>query len=410
MKKINRRKMDDSGGHSVWRSYSDMMSGLLLLFVLIMAVCLMQAQKNYTEKLAEQAKQLQTLSQLEASQSQLMLSQSQLEASQTQVDEQQAILDEQESELALQEATLAEQASALEELQKALEEQKLSLATKESEVEAKDTLLMEQESELNQQAEALATSQANLALSQAKLDEANDLMATQQQRIDQIIGVKAELIETLNREFQKNQINVMIDMETGAILLESNVLFAFNESELTEEGMAYLDQVLPIYCQVLLSPDYTDYVGEVIIDGYADSIGDYISNLSLSQQRAFAVAAYLYVSMETFLTEEESNVLLQKMTANGKSNTRPIFTQDGEEDPDASRRVEIKFRLKDEEMLSELQQLIEESQADAEAAAAGNPEADGDAAADEEEAAADEGGAAADDEIITFEGEAAEGD
>ena len=58
MKKVNRRKMEDSTHHNVWRSYSDMMSGLLLLFVLIMAVCLMQAQKNYTEKLNEQAKQL----------------------------------------------------------------------------------------------------------------------------------------------------------------------------------------------------------------------------------------------------------------------------------------------------------------------------------------------------------------
>ena len=49
MKQVNRRKMRDTSRHNVWRSYSDMMSGLLLLFVLIMAVCLMQAQKNYIE-------------------------------------------------------------------------------------------------------------------------------------------------------------------------------------------------------------------------------------------------------------------------------------------------------------------------------------------------------------------------
>ena len=40
MKKGNRRKMQDTAGHNVWRSYSDMMSGLLLLFVMIMAVWL----------------------------------------------------------------------------------------------------------------------------------------------------------------------------------------------------------------------------------------------------------------------------------------------------------------------------------------------------------------------------------
>ena len=39
---------------NVWRSYSDMMSGLLLLFILIMALSLFQAQKNYNDKLEEQ--------------------------------------------------------------------------------------------------------------------------------------------------------------------------------------------------------------------------------------------------------------------------------------------------------------------------------------------------------------------
>ena len=66
------------------------------LFVLIMAVCLMQAQKNYTEKLAEQAK--------------LIKSQTELEESQNQVQEQQEQLAQQESELEQQQSTLSEQA------------------------------------------------------------------------------------------------------------------------------------------------------------------------------------------------------------------------------------------------------------------------------------------------------------
>lgn len=37
--------------HNIWRSYSDMMAGLLLLFVLVMCVSFMQAQKNYQERL-----------------------------------------------------------------------------------------------------------------------------------------------------------------------------------------------------------------------------------------------------------------------------------------------------------------------------------------------------------------------
>ena len=43
--------------HNIWRSYSDMMAGLLLLFVLVMCISFMEAQKNYQEKLQEEAAQ-----------------------------------------------------------------------------------------------------------------------------------------------------------------------------------------------------------------------------------------------------------------------------------------------------------------------------------------------------------------
>lgn len=340
MKKVNRRKMDDSAANNVWRSYSDMMSGLLLLFILIMAVCLMQAQKNYTEKLAEQAKLLQSQSDLAESQSQVSEQQAQLSAQAT-------TLAEQESELAAQESTLAEQAASLEELQALLESQKLRLAQKEAEVDEKNTLLTQKESELEN--------------SQTALDEANALMASQQERIDKIIGVKADLIEDLNDEFKANQINVQIDTQTGAILLDSSVLFEFSESDLTDPGQMILDDILPVYCKVLLSKDYVDYVGEIIIEGYTDSVGDFASNLSLSQNRAYAVAEYLLSNMDSFLSEEERNTLLSKITANGRSSSNPILNEDGTENAEASRRVEVKFRLKDEEMLTELQNLIEES-------------------------------------------------
>lgn len=169
MKRGKRRKMQDTASHNVWRSYSDMMSGLLLLFVLIMAVCLMQAQKNYTEKLLEQAKQMQTQDELNRTQNQV---------------------DEQADQLASQQLTLEEQAARLEALQKALEEQAISLSEKESE-------LAVSQATLDKQSSLLATQESELAASQAKLDEQTTLMAQQQEKIDQIIGVKADLIAAL---------------------------------------------------------------------------------------------------------------------------------------------------------------------------------------------------------------------
>ncbi len=347
MRRSNRKKGGGTDRQNVWRSYSDMMSGLLLLFVLIMAVCLMQAQKNYDEKLKEQAKQIQTQSALDASQSQVS---------------------EQADQLALQKEKLDDQAQELSDLQTRLNDQASQLTQQESELEDAQSALAQREADLetsqaqiDSQAAQLAERDKALAASQALLDEQTTLMAEQQEKIDKIIGVKADLIAALNDEFQKNQIQVQIDSETGAIVLESNVLFDFNESVLLEEGTQILSQVLPVYCDVLLSDEYIDYVAEIIIDGYTDTQGDYISNLELSQNRAFAVAEYLVSISSMNMSPESVSTLLEKLTANGRSMSNPVLDANGNVDMDASRRVEVKFRLKDEEMIAQLQEMIEES-------------------------------------------------
>lgn len=351
MKIVNRRKMNDEGSHNIWRSYSDMMSGLLLLFVLIMAVCLMQAQKNYNDRLAEQASRIQTQDELDRTQEELLQRESEVEAQsltlsdlQTALENQAAALSTKESELDTAQATLSESQRTLLDAQKKLEEQQ--------------TLVTDQQALLAQQESELELRDAALISSQQKLDEQTQLMSEQQQKIDQIIGVKAELIEALNREFSDNQINVNIDSQTGAIVLDSSVLFAFRESELTEEGARILTQILPVYCEVLLSRDFADYVAEIIIDGYTDSQGDYLSNLELSQNRAFAVASYLHMISGTFLDETSQQSLQEKLTANGRSESNLILDENGVEDRDASRRVEVKFRLKDDEMIQELSDIL----------------------------------------------------
>ena len=219
-------------------------------------------------------------------------------------------------------------------------------------------MLTDQQTRLTQQESELELRDAALISSQEKLDEQTQLMNEQQRKIDQIIGVKADLIEALNQEFSENQINVNIDEQTGAIVLDSNVLFALREWELTEEGEEVLYQILPVYCQVLLSDEYKDYVAEIIIDGYTDSQGDYLSNLTLSQNRAFAVASYLLMISESLMSEDSQQALQEKLTANGRSESNLIYDENGYENSDASRRVEVKFRLKDDEMIQELSDIL----------------------------------------------------
>lgn len=311
-----RRRKSDNSGFNIWRSYSDMMAGVLLLFVLIMCVTLFQAQKSYDESLQER-----------------------------------------DEKLALQEQYTAEILAQ----QSVLEEKEGQLKSQDEQLKSQDELLAEQEAKLAQLAAQLKTQEETLNQQQAALDEKTNLLQQQQTKIDNIIGVKAEVVESLKQEFAQDNVNVNIDSQSGAVTLEASVMFASGEAVLTEEGEQVLYTILPIYCKVLLQEKYLPYLAEIIIDGYTDPEGDYEYNLELSQQRSLAVAEYLLSIAPEFLSGEDNSQLEEHLTVNGHSKSNLILDANGNVDMDASRRVEVKFRLKDEEMIQELNDILSQS-------------------------------------------------
>ncbi len=312
-----RKRKSENSGFNVWRSYSDMMAGVLLLFVLIMCVTLFQAQKSYNESIKER-------------------------------DEKIALQEEYTLEI------LAQQ-NALEEKEGQLKDQDKQLKTQDEELEKQKQLLAELAAKLKEQ-------ESTLNAQQTALDEKTALLADQQAQIDQIIGVKAEVVESLKKEFSRNNVNVDIDAQTGALTLDANVMFDYDEAELTDEGKQALLQVLPIYCKVLLEEKHMPYLAEIIIDGYTDTDGDYSYNLELSQQRSLAVAQYLLDIQYDFLDDTQIKSLENYLTVNGHSMANPILDANGNVDKDASRRVEVKFRLKDDEMIDELNKIMTASE------------------------------------------------
>lgn len=310
---MRRKKKPENNGFNVWRSYSDMMAGVLLLFVLIMCVTLFQAQKSYNESLQER-----------------------------------------DEKIALQE----EYTQELLDKQNALDKKDETLQNQDAQLKTQDEKLAEQEQQLAALAAKLKEQESTLNAQQSALDEKTAQLKDQQAQIDQIIGVKADVIEALKNEFSKNNINVDIDAQTGALTLEASVMFDYDQAELTDAGKQALVQILPIYCKVLLQDDYMKYLAEIIIDGYTDTDGDYSYNLQLSQQRSLAVAQYLLDIQGNFLDATQSQNLEKYLTVNGHSMANPVLDANGNVDKDASRRVEVKFRLKDEEMIDELNQLL----------------------------------------------------
>ena len=55
--------------------------------------------------------------------------------------------------------------------------------------------------------------------------------------------------------------------------------------------------------------------------------------------------------------------LQELLTAKGRSFSDPIYKADGTVDMDASRRVEFKFRLKDSEMIQEMDRILTQMEA-----------------------------------------------
>ena len=169
---------------------------------------------------------------------------------------------------------------------------------------------------------------------------------------------KSRIIDKVIYAFKENKIAIDIDNTTGSIKIDEKLLFANNDYKLKKAGKEYLRRFIPIYVKILiLDEDIKNDISQVIIEGHTDDVGSYIFNMELSQKRSFEVLKYIYTEMEEFEGKKEFE---KYVTANGRSKVNLIYDENGNVDRDKSRRVEIKFKLKEEETLEKIRELLEE--------------------------------------------------
>ena len=200
-----------------------------------------------------------------------------------------------------------------------------------------------------------------LIAQQELVAEQQKIMEEQQKQLDELIGIRTELIEALKEEFDGTDLSVSVDSKTGSIALDSSILFDSGQYELKDTGQELLRKFLPKYINVLTDNQFKEYVSEIIIEGHTDTRGDYLYNLELSQKRALSVASFCLDSNQAVLKEKKLEELRKIVTANGKSFSNPVLDADGNVDADASRRVEFLFRLKDEDMINDMSKILNES-------------------------------------------------
>ncbi|MBS5680939.1 MAG: OmpA family protein, partial [Clostridiales bacterium] len=187
------------------------------------------------------------------------------------------------------------------------------------------------------------------------------LLAAQQAQIDKLVGLRSQIIEDLRDNLSNVGQRVTVDRKTGAVTFESSVLFDTGKNEIKDAGKAALNSCIPVYIHTLLSDEYRDYVGEIIVEGHTDTTGQYLNNLALSQQRALAVATYCLSDEMTGLSDADKETFKSILTANGRADADPIYNADGTVNMDASRRVVIKFRMKDSDMIDQMSAILEGS-------------------------------------------------
>lgn len=238
-----------------------------------------------------------------------------------------------------------EKTEKVKEQQEQLERQKKELSQKEREIEEYNKQKIAYEDELKKR--------------ENQLEKQKIAFKKQQKQIDKLIGVRKDIIEKLKKVFEGTSMGVSVDSETGAISFNSKILFDFGKHELKSTGIEFLNNFFPQYFAVILDKEISKYVAEVIIEGHTDNVGSYLYNLELSQKRAFAVSEYCLRDDTKMFMGNKLNTIRKLVTANGRSFYELKYTKDNKIDQDASRRVEIKFRLKEDDMIKEMAAILE---------------------------------------------------
>ncbi len=183
-------------------------------------------------------------------------------------------------------------------------------------------------------------------------DELLKHLQKQRSKIKSLTGIHLKVIEDLKKTLGNK---IAIDKKSGALRLSSKILFDKGSSRLKERAKVELRESFKRYIAALMNNRVIrPHIKRIIIEGHTDSDGGYLYNLELSQKRALAVMKYLLT-----LPISKKYHLKKYLVASGRAYMDRIIRH-RREDKDASRRIEIKFRLKNQDSMYEIERILDE--------------------------------------------------
>src|SRR5574344_212318 len=330
-------KKNQNSEENFWISYADLMAGLLFVFILVIGSIVIKYA--VTQNILEEEKK--ALNSSEEEKSKLFL---ELAKAKNLYENAKTDIENSKKEINLKASEIEKLKALLLDIEVKFKDEQTKTQNLSNELNEKTNVITLKDEEIKILADKLLV-QTQI---HQKMVEEFDVAKL---KIKTLTGLKLNVIAKLKEKLGNS---IQIDEKSGAIKFSSNILFDQASSVLKEESKKELKNTLKKYLSTLLEDkEIRKNIESITIEGHTNSDGTYLSNLALSQQRAQAVMQFLY----------DSNIIDKKLiskyiNSSGRSDSELIVTKDGTEDKDASRRIEIKFNLKNEDAMKEIQKYL----------------------------------------------------
>jgi chemotaxis protein MotB len=373
------RKKESSEDSNFWISYADLMAGLLFVFILLIGM-IVSKSIILKSSLSEKEKRL------ENTQKNLQDKLDRVDELKVEVKKRDDIVKDKDGTLNIQELAIKKRdreirfkKEEIEKLNRLLLEANSQKDRLNGKIIIVQNLLNKSENSINKQNNTIKDYENKILILSNRVTEQNstiklkdkemlgimnalDEKATeydaivenlqkQRAKIKSLTGIKLKVITALKKTLGKN---IKINPKNGSLRLSSNILFDKGSATLKPEAESKLKDDFEKYIGALVTNKaIKPHLDRIIIEGHTDSDGSYLYNLELSQKRAFAVMEYI-LSLDFAKKYNIKSII----SASGRSYLDTIEV-DGVEDKDASRRIEIKFRLKNQDAMREIEKVLD---------------------------------------------------
>ncbi len=351
----NEKQNDES---NFWISYADLMAGLLFVFILLVGAIVVRYVYVQQELAAKKTALGESESALSSQNAKVLLFKQRLKLASDSLAKEQAEKEALGGALAAKSDDLDNINDALKLKENDVVKLKELLMGYELNTTTMQDKISEFKQKIGENKNILILKDEELAVLGKKLiqeSKAHQLLVDElnitKVKIKNLTGIRIKVVSKLRDTLGSS---IMIDPKSGAIRFSSNILFNRGEFTLKPRAKKELSVIIKKYIHTLLFNDeIREYIDDITIEGHTDADGSYLHNLALSQKRALEVMKFLYQD-----DPQNRELYSQYISASGRSYSDLILNEYGDEDKEASRRIEIKFRIKNEQAVKELENFL----------------------------------------------------